>query len=176
MQQDRLELLISQDQIAQKIAEAARQIDVDYLGQELVIVMVMKGALCLTADLIRTLKTLVTIEPVRASSYGQRGMSAGKLTIEGLSELDLSSKHVLLVDDIYDSGQTLSHLVSKIREKNPKTLKTLVLLSKNVKRNSTYAPDYVLFHIENLFVIGYGLDYKEHYRGLPDIYVLTEEP
>jgi hypoxanthine phosphoribosyltransferase len=169
---NKLDLLISEEQIADKIAEVARLIDKDYLGKELVIVAVMKGAICLTADLIRCLDTPTSIEMIKASSYGQRGMSSGELLVSGLSELDLSSKHILLVDDIYDSGQTLSRLISQIEEKTPKTLKTLVLLSKKVKREVTYVPDYVLFSIENLFVVGFGLDYKEHYRELSGIYIL----
>lgn len=169
------ELLISRDQIAQKIAEAAKVIDSDYSGEELVIVMVMKGALCLTADLIRKLKTPTIVEHVVARSYGQRGTSKGELTVEGLADLNLSSKHVLIVDDIYDSGNTLTHIVSKTKEKKPKTLKSLVLLSKNVKRDVAYTPDYILFPIENQFVIGYGLDYKELYRGLPDICIFKGE-
>jgi hypoxanthine phosphoribosyltransferase len=172
---NKLELLISPDQIAQKIAEVASTLDADYLGKELVIVIVMKGAICLVADLIRQLKLPTSIEMIRASSYGQRGTSKGELEIVGLKELDLSSKHVLIVDDIYDSGQTLHHLVSQTREKQPKTLKTLVLLSKNVKRKVTYVPDYILFPIENVFVVGFGLDYKEYYRGLPAIYIFKEE-
>ncbi len=172
---DNIELLISPHEIEQKIADAARAIDVQYAGDELTIVMVMKGSLCLTADLMRALKTPTTLEYIKASSYGRRGAKKGELTIVGLDELDLSSKNVLLVDDIFDSGETISQIVAKLQQKNPKTLKTLVLLSKNMKRDVDYVPDYALFDVENLFVIGYGLDYKEHYRGLPGIYVLTTD-
>ncbi len=172
---DKIELLISPHEIEQKIAEAARAIDALYAGEELSIVMVMKGALCLTADLMRALKTPTTLEYIKASSYGHRGAKKGELTIVGLDELDLSSKNVLLVDDIFDSGETISQIVAKVKQKNPKTLKSLVLLSKNMKRNVAYVPDHVLFDVENLFVIGFGLDYKEHYRGLPGIYVLKAE-
>src|SRR5579862_8932717 len=163
---ENFQLLISPDQIKNKIADVARRIDADYQGEELTIVMVMKGALCIAADLIRELKTPCSIEYVSASSYGQRGEKRGELKIFGLEELDLKSKHVLLVDDIFDSGETVSQIMAKMKKKNPKTLKSLVLLVKNVERDVTYIPDYVLFKIENLFVIGYGLDYKEYYRGL----------
>lgn len=169
-----IELLISDDEIKLKISEVARSIDAQHEGEELTIVMVLKGALCLTADLMRTLKTQVTIEFIKASSYGQLGTQRGKLTFTGLDDVDLSSKNILLVDDIYDSGETLTQIIAKLREHNPKTLKTLVLLSKKVKRMSSYVPDYVLFEIENLFVVGYGLDYKELYRGLPGIYVMGD--
>ncbi len=169
-----IELLISENEIRSKIAEAARQIDAEYRGEELTIIMVMKGAICLVADLIRALKTPLTIESIKASSYGQLGTLRGGLTFAGLGDVDLSLKNILLIDDIYDSGETLTQIMAHLKEKKPKTLKTLVLLSKKVKRKSSYVPDYVLFEIENLFVVGYGLDYKEHYRGLPGIYVMGE--
>jgi hypoxanthine phosphoribosyltransferase len=169
---DNIELLISEDEIKYKIADCARTIDAQYQGEELVIVMVMKGALCITADLIRELKTPCTVEYVKASSYGKHGTKRGELTILGLEDFDIASKNVLLIDDIFDSGETVSQIVTKLKEKNPKSLKSLVLLKKNIERDVTYIPDYALFNIENSFVIGYGLDYKEYYRGLPDIYIL----
>ncbi len=173
---DSLQLLISQEQIKEKITEAARAIDAQYAGEELTIVMVMKGAVCVAADLMRELKTPCTIEYCSASSYGQHGAKRGELKISGLDQLDLTSKNVLLVDDIFDTGHTLKQILSRLQQKNPKSLKSLVLLSKNVSRDIDFVPDYVLFEIENLFVIGFGLDYKEYYRGLPGIYVFTTEP
>ena len=173
---DNIELLISQNEIKSKIAEVARVLDAEYRGEEITIVMVMKGAICIAADLIRELKSPCTIEYVKASSYGQRGSQRGELKITGLDALDLSSKNVLLVDDIFDSGETLTGILAKLQEKNPKSLKSLVLLAKNVERDVTYYPDYTLFEIENQFVIGYGLDYKEHYRGLPGIYLFKSAP
>lgn len=170
---DNIELLISQDEIKSKIADFARMIDIQYQGEELMIVMVMKGAICFTADLIRELKTPCTIEYVRTSSYGQQGKKRGELKIFGLDELNPSSKNVLLVDDIFDSGATLSQVVAKLQEKHPKSLKSVVLLAKNVDSDVIYTPDYALFNIENQFVIGYGLDYKEYYRGLPGIYIFN---
>lgn len=166
------DLLISYDQITRKIAEIAREIDAEYMGEDLTIVMVMKGALCLTADLIRHLNTPTTLEYIKASSYGHRGKDRGDLEVFGLEDLNLELKNVLIVDDIFDSGQTLSQIVVKLREKGPKSLKTLVLLSKKVERETKYVPDHVLFDIDDLFVIGFGLDYKEHYRGLPGIYAI----
>jgi hypoxanthine phosphoribosyltransferase len=169
---DNIELLISEDEIKSKIAETARTLNAEYKDQELVVVMVMKGAICIAADLIRELEVPCEIEAVTASSYGQRGIHRGELKISGLDELNFTGKNVLLVDDIFDSGQTLSQIVGKLKEKNPKSIKTLVLLEKNVERALSYKPDYVLFHIENRFVVGYGLDYKEYYRGLRGVYVL----
>lgn len=172
-QMDNIELLISQDEIRRRISEVTLLLDTQYQGEELVIIIVMKGAICIAADLIRELKTPCKIECVKASSYGSRGVSRGDLQITGLEEIDLSSKNVLLIDDIFDSGETISQLVIQLKSKNLKSFKSLVLLSKNVKRQITYIPDYILFEIENLFVVGFGLDYKEYYRGLPGIYILN---
>ena len=173
---DKLELLISQDEIQEKVIEAAQAIDAEYAGQELTIIMVMKGAICITADLIRELKTPCDIEYVKASSYGHRGTKRGELKITGIEDLDLTTRNVLVVDDIFDSGETLTGIIAALQKKNPKSLKTLVLLYKKVHREIDYIPDYVLFDIDNYFVIGYGLDYKEYYRGLPGIYYFKEIP
>lgn len=169
-----IELLISKEEIRLKILEVARAIDAQYQGEELTIVMVMKGSLCLTADLIRQLQIPTLIEYVSVSSYGDLGVKRGQLKMTGHEKLNLASKNVLVVDDIFDSGNTLFHVVKALEQKQPKTLKTLVLLSKNVDREIVYSPDYVLFDIKNKFVIGYGLDYKELYRGLPDIYFFKD--
>lgn len=174
MHAEELELLISQDEIKAKTAEVAKIIDKEFQGEELTIVMVMKGAICVAADLIRELKTPTVVEFVTASSYGQRGVNRGELMISGLDNIDLAGKNVLLVDDIFDSGHTITKIMAKLEQKNPKSLKSLVMLVKNVERDVTYVPDYVLFSIENQFVIGYGLDYKEFYRGLPGVYIFKE--
>jgi hypoxanthine phosphoribosyltransferase len=170
-----MQLLISAEEIKKKIAEVAAILDAHYQGEPITLVMVMKGALCLVADLMRELKTPTTLEYVKASSYGERGIHPGALTVSGLDELDLSSKHVLLIDDIFDTGQTLSQIASAIQKKGPKSFQTLVLLSKSVKRTVDFTPEYILFPVDNLFVIGYGLDFKEYYRGLTGIYVLKAD-
>jgi hypoxanthine phosphoribosyltransferase len=170
-----LELLISEEAILSSVAEVCQNLDREYAGKELVIVMVMKGAICLVADLIRHLQVPCSIEFVQGRSYGERGIHRGELTVFGLDNFDVSNKHVLLVDDIYDSGYTLSAIHAKLLEKQPSSLKTLVLLSKNVPRQVVFQPDYILFHIENRFVVGYGLDFKEYYRGLPGVYALHQE-
>lgn len=170
-----MELLIGPEQIANRIEITAESINQDYSGKELTVIMVMKGALCVTADLIRHLDLPVTIEYLKASSYGKLGMQAGELKIVGLDILDLEGKDVLVVDDIFDTGNTMVSLLAKIQEKNPKTLKSLVLLVKDIARKTTYRPDYVLFDIPNRFVIGYGLDYKEQYRHLPGVFAFIND-
>jgi hypoxanthine phosphoribosyltransferase len=175
MAKENLELLIAPEEIAGKLKEVAAKIDIDYQGEELTVIVVMKGALCVSADLIRYLNVPSKIEYLKASSYGQRGISRGELKITGLDAIDLEGKHVLVVDDIFDSGHTMSGLISHLQDKNPKSLKSLVLLAKNIPRTVEYRPDYTLFSIENRFVVGYGLDYKEYYRGLPGIYAFVND-
>lgn len=170
-----LELLISEQTILDKITEVALELDKHFHGQELTIVMIMKGALCLVADLIRHLEIPCSIEFIQSSSYGQGGTKRGELFFSGLENINVKDKHVLLVDDIFDSGATLSEAVRLLELQQPKALRSLVLLSKMVPHKTDYRPDYVLFEIEDRFVVGYGLDYKEHYRGLPGVYALMVE-
>ncbi len=173
---DNLELLISSDEIAQKIQEVAAQIDTEYQDKELAVIMIMQGAVCVTADFIRQLHIPFTLNYMKASSYGQNGTVGGEVKITGLENLDLASKHVLIIDDIFDTGKTMATIVQQLESKHPKSLKTLVLLSKkNPHQITHYRPDYVLFEIENRFVVGFGLDYKEYYRGLSGIYAFIND-
>ncbi len=168
-----LDLLISADEITTRLEEIGEILNREYKGKELTLVMIMKGAICLAADLIRRLQMPHSVEFIQCQSYGMRGTSPGDLKITGLDSLDLKEKEVLLIDDIYDSGNTLSRAYAELKEKKPVSLKSLVLLSKNVPHQADYLPDHVLFEIEDRFVIGYGLDYKEYYRGLPAIYAIA---
>lgn len=130
----------------------------------------MKGAFTLIADLMRHLHLPARLDTVHCSSYGHG--SKGELTVKGVEDLEIRDKHILVIDDIFDTGETLAEVVSQIERKNPASLKSLVLLSKDVPHSTDYRPDIVLFDIEDRFVVGYGLDYKEYYRGLPDVYAI----
>lgn len=167
--------LLSAEQIRSRINEIAVAINTHYQGEELALVIVMKGAVFLAADLMRQLKLPCTLDCVRASSYGIRGSERGGLTLFGLEELTLLGKNVLVVDDIYDSGNTLFQIISSIKQQQPRSLRSLVLLKKEVARQIEYTPDYVLFEIKEAFVVGYGLDYKERYRELPGIFIMEQE-
>lgn len=171
-EQTSFELLISKEEIRQKIACVAKLLNEQYKERQLTIIMVMKGAFCLVSDLIKELNMPCVIEAVTASSYGERGTKRGDLTLKGIEEIDLQGKDILVIDDVFDSGATMSAIVSQLQEKRPRSLQSLVLLAKKVEHKVNYYPDYVLFEIENQFVVGYGLDYKELYRNLPSIYVL----
>lgn len=163
--------LISKEEIQQKIQKAAKQIDQDLNGEEVTILVVLKGAMFFAADLIREIDSFSTVECIRASSYGMGGAKRGALTIQGLEKVDLAEKNVLVVEDIFDTGVTLSTIMNKLKECQPKTLRSVVLLMKNIEHLTDYRPDYCLFDIEDHFVIGYGLDYKECWRNLPAVYI-----
>ena len=167
-----LELLISEESILQKIEEAAAELDEIFGGDEFTIVMIMKGSICLVADLLRNIRSPCSLEFIQATSYGQKGVERGELSFFGLENIDVHQKNVLLVDDIFDSGVTLSEAMKHLTAQNPKSLKSLVLLSKKVPRKTDYLPDFALFEIEDRFVVGYGLDYKELYRGLPGVFAM----
>lgn len=162
---EQLELLISANDISKKLSQIAIQIDNDYQGEDLTVVMIMKGAICVTADLMREIKTPATLEYIQASSYGKNGKSKGNLQLIGIEKIDLKGKNVLVVDDIFDSGTTMTSIVEALKEKQPKTIKSLVVFQKKIERETAYRPDYALFEIDNHFIVGYGLDYKERYRG-----------
>jgi len=165
-----MKLLISAQEIQKKIEQLAQRLNTDFHGKEVLLLMVMKGAFCFVADLIRHLSFPLTIECVSASSYGARGTERGDLRVHGLETVTASGKHVLVVDDIFHSGHTLSHIVSEVQKYNPLTVHSLVLLLKEHPREINYFPDYFLFKIGEPFVVGYGMDLNERYRELPAIY------
>lgn len=167
--------LISAQEIQTKITQIAKELDRVYAGKELTLVVILKGAIFLAADLMRSLRIPTTLEFVRGSSYGMRGTKPGQLSLSGFDELHLQGRDVLLIDDIFDTGETLTQTVKLLQQKNPQSLATLVLLTKQAGRKTAYIPTYSLFTVADRFVVGYGLDYKEHLRGLPDIRTLEEE-
>lgn len=166
--------LISKEAIQAQIQKYGKRLQEDYAGKEFVLVMIMKGALCFVADLIRSAELSCTVEWISCSSYGENGTVAGELVVRGLDQLDLQGKDVLIVDDIFDTGKTLSEVYQRIQLQGPKSVATMVLLQREGEPQVSLKPDYALFQIERgLFVVGYGLDYKEKLRGLPSIGVLS---
>lgn len=174
MDPTKLKPLKEKEEIAEKVKEVSKQIARDYEGKDLVIVMVLKGALCLVADLIREIDLPLDIQTVQCSSYGARGTERGELTVIGADRLQIHNRDVLIVDDIFDTGHTMTTLIDTLQEQKPRSIRSCVLLYKqDVPKVTDYRPEYVLFDIPNAFVVGYGLDYKEQYRGLPGVYVLV---
>lgn len=168
------DLLISQEEIHEKIAEVAKDIDRDFGDKDLVLVMIMKGAICFVADLIRNLNVAHALDFIYCSSFHNNERK--ELKIYGLDDVKIAGKDVLLVDDIFDSGTTVREVIQRLSEKGPASIKTVVLLSRITDRPHPYVPDYSLFDLEEgKFVVGYGLDYHEKYRGLPGIFVPREQ-
>jgi hypoxanthine phosphoribosyltransferase len=166
-------ILVSEEEIAAKVAELARVVDADYAGRELLLVGVLKGAVMVMADLARALTTPATMEFMAVSSYGSATSSSGVVRI--LKDLDRSieGRDVLVVEDIIDSGLTLSWLVRNLGSRNPASVQVLALLRKPEALQVDIEVRYVGFDIPSEFVVGYGLDYAERYRDLPYIGMLT---
>lgn len=172
MHPDVLEILLSEEQIASRVRELGRQISHDYQGQQLLIVGILKGAAIFCADLIRQVEIPLAIDFMAVSSYGASTRSSGVIRILKDLEEDLPEYHVLLVEDIVDTGLTLRYLKDYLQRRNPASLKICVLLDKPSRRKVGIDIDYRGFEIPDAFVVGYGLDYNEQYRNLSYISVL----
>ncbi|HZK25579.1 MAG TPA: hypoxanthine phosphoribosyltransferase [Oscillospiraceae bacterium] len=168
-------VLLSKEKIQQKIAELGAQISKDYAGRELLLVCVLKGAVIFLADLMRQITVSVQIDFMAVSSYGAATESSGVVRI--LKDLDgsIENRHCLIVEDIIDTGLTLKYLKENLNSRQPASLKIVTLLDKPERRQVEIAPDYCGFQIPDEFVVGYGLDFDEQYRSLPDICVLGDK-
>lgn len=163
------EVLIPADRIAEKITELAHRIDTDYAGREPVLVGVLKGAAMFMSDLARALDRPCTMEFMAVSSYGSGTQSSGVVRILKDLDRDIAGQDVLIVEDIIDSGLTLSWLLKNLRSRNPASIAIVTLLRKPEAVKVDIDVNYVGFDIPNEFVVGYGLDYAERYRDLPYI-------
>lgn len=168
--------MIGAGQIQARIRELAAQIEADYpKDEEIHLVCVLKGGFMFMADLVRAMSARVTLDFIAVSSYATGTRSSGEVRM--LKDLDsgLEGRHVIIVEDIVDTGLTLTYLQDILRARAPRSLKTACLLSKPSRRMVDVTVDYVGFTIEDRFVVGYGLDYAEKYRNLPDIAALDGE-
>lgn len=172
MDQSEKRLIFTAEDIARQVQRLASQISVDYQGKEVVLIGVLKGAFIFLADLVRQLSIPAQLDFVRLASYGTATESSGKIRITTDVELDLKGRHVLIVEDIVDSGLTTVFLREHLLAKNPRSLKMCVLLDKRERRSVSIPLDYVGLHLDKGFVIGYGLDCNEAHRQLPGIYEL----
>ena len=160
---------LTPEYISSRVRAVATVIDEDYQGNEVTLVCVLKGAIVFTADLMRALKTPTRLECVQASSYGS-SETAGALTLTGLEKVCLKGKEVMIVDDIYETGNTIEALKQEFLKQQPLSVTSCVFLLKNVKRKEGRKPDYHAVEIENKWVQGYGLDSEEQHRGLPGVW------
>ncbi|MEW5919899.1 MAG: hypoxanthine phosphoribosyltransferase [Bacillota bacterium] len=167
-------VLLTRREIRGKVAELAGIVSRDYRGKDLLLICVLKGAVVFLCDLLRSLDIGAEIDFMAVSSYGNSSSSSGVVRI--LKDLDRSIDHkdVLIVEDIIDTGLTLSYLRENLLSRNPSSLRIITLLDKPQRRIANIEPDYCGFCIPDEFIVGYGLDYQEKYRNLPDLCVLLE--
>ena len=168
------EILVSEGRLQQRILELAAEISADYAGREILVVGVLKGALLFISDLVRRLSVPCTMDFMAVSSYGSSTHSSGVVRI--LKDLDgpIAGKHVLVVEDVVDSGLTLAYLMKNLRSREPASLELCTLMVKPAGRRLPIDMRYVGFEMPDTFVVGYGLDFDEHYRQLPYIAAFTD--
>src|SRR5579862_3981610 len=169
-----LESLISADLIAAKTDELGRRIRADYDDHQIILVGILKGSFIFLADLARAIGGDLEIDFAQTSSYSSGKSSSGVVQIRKDLDINIEGKHVLIVEDIVDTGSTLTHLRELLSTRKPETLKVCTLLSKPAARKVKIPVEYVGFEIPNEFVVGYGLDHGERYRNLPYIAILRE--
>ena len=176
MEKDIQEILLTEEQIKTRIAELGKELTADYAGKDPIIVGVLKGVVVFYADMIREIKTHCEMDFMWISSYAGTN-STGKMEVKRDIASDIKGRHVLILEDIYDTGNSLDFTYRHLMSREPASLKICTLLDKPERRRPgiTLKPDYVGFTIPNAFVVGYGLDYDEKYRNLPYVGVLKPE-
>ncbi|WP_295785383.1 hypoxanthine phosphoribosyltransferase [Veillonella ratti] len=169
------EVLITEEALRERVAELGKQISADYKGEDVVLVCVLKGAVVFFADLARAIEGNVALDFISCSSYGNSTVSSGVVRIMKDLDKPVEGKHVIVVEDIVDTGNTLHYLLENLKSSNAKSVRLVALLNKPDRRTVDVHVDYQGFVIPDYFVVGYGLDYAERFRNLPYIGVLKEE-
>jgi len=168
-------IMISEEEISKRVKELGKQLTEDYKGKELLVVGILKGCMLFLSDLVRAIELPLTMDFMVVSSYGATTKSSGVVRIIKDLEREIEGKDVLIVEDIVDTGLTLSYLVENFKARNPKSVRVCSLLDKPDRRKAQVDIQYVGFKIPDEFVVGYGLDYGENYRNLPFVCVLKPE-
>lgn len=172
MHKDAERILISNEEIQKRVKELAAQLDKDYEGKRPLMICILKGSVPFFADLVRNMQISIEMDFMAISSYGSGSRSSGEVRMIKDLDRSIENRHVIIVEDIVDSGYTLSYLKRVLYSRHPQSVKICALLDKFERREVELEADYKGFDIANEFVIGYGLDYAEEYRNLPDICVL----
>jgi len=168
------EVLVSEEELRNRVAELGREIASDYKGRDLLLIGVLKGAVFFMADLMREIPLLCEVDFMAISSYGSATDSSGVVRILKDLDINIEERHVLIVEDIIDSGLTLSYLIRNLRSRAPASLEVCALFVKESAKKMRKAVRYVGFEIPDSFVVGYGLDFAERYRNLPYVAVLDD--
>jgi len=169
-----LKQLFSRKDIDEAVQRLAAAIERDFDNEEIIFICLLKGSFIFTSDLVRHIHNPSVIDFMRVSSYGKGMQSKGAITITKDLEENIQGKNVIIVEDIIDSGLTLKYIYDMLIAKEPKTLKICALVDKRERRTIEIKADYVGFTIDSGFIVGYGIDYAEKYRNLPDIYIIEE--
>jgi len=172
---DRLKVLLTREQIARKVAELGERITQDFAGESLVLIGVLKGATIFLADLARQIKLDVSFDFIAVSSYGNSKQQSGEVKLMKDVDHSMEGKNIILVEDILDTGLTLTYLKNLLLGHQPKAVKIAALLDKVSRRTQPIQGDYVGFEIPDEFVVGYGLDFAERYRNLPEVCILETD-
>ncbi|MBZ2175591.1 hypoxanthine phosphoribosyltransferase [Schnuerera sp. xch1] len=167
-------ILFDEDEIAKRVKELGKGISNDYKGDNIVVISLLRGSFVFAADLVRALHVPVNVDFMTTSSYGHSETSSGIVEIINDIRTDIKGKHVLIVDDIMDSGNTMKEVVEYIGEEEPKSIKVCVMLDKPSRREADITPDYVGFTIPDVFIVGYGLNYGDYYRNIPYIFTFDD--
>lgn len=175
MEDENIDVLYSQEQIQKRLQELAKQLDEDYQGKTVTVLCVMRGACFFAVELTLKMKTDIRYEFIEISSYGKETSSSGKVTLRTNIRDSLKGKDVLIVEDIIDSGRSMTYLLEHLKQYEPNSVKVCVLADKKGRREFEVPIDYVAFEIPNRFVVGYGFDAGEKYRNLPYIGALKED-
>jgi hypoxanthine phosphoribosyltransferase len=172
---DKLKVLLTREQIAKKVAEIGERITRDFEGESLLLIGVLKGATIFLADLAREIKLDVSFDFIAVSSYGNSKQQSGEVKLMKDIDQSVESKNIILVEDILDTGLTLTYLKNLLLGHQPKAVKIAALLDKVSRRTEPIHGDYVGFEIPDEFVVGYGLDFAERYRNLPEVCILETD-
>ena len=175
MNNDVKEILISEDSIKEKVKELGQRISKDYEGESVFLIGILKGSVPFMADLMREITIPVTMDFMAVSSYGNGTSSTGVIRILKDLDFEIKDKNIIIVEDIIDSGITLSYLVDYLKNRGPKNIEIAALLTKPERNKVKVDAKYIGYEVPDKFVVGYGLDYAEKYRNLPYIGVLKEE-
>lgn len=172
LKDDLAEILYTEAEVKARVYELAKKIEEEYRGKNPILVSILKGSFIFMADLVRSMDIDCTIDFMIVSSYGKKSRSTGAVKIIKDLDIDIEGKHILLVEDILDSGLTLSYIKRILEAKKPASVRICTLLDKPSRRTAAITADYTGFTIPDEFIVGYGLDYAERYRNLPEIGVL----
>mgnify|MGYP001133448311 CR=1 FL=1 len=167
-------ILFDPNKISKRVNELGKEISKDYDGNDIVVISLLRGSFVFAADLVRSIETPVNIDFMTTSSYGHDEISSGIVDIVTDIRTNIEGKHVLIVDDIMDSGYTTSKVVEYVNKKKPQSIKVCVMLDKPSRRKADIAPDYVGFTIPDVFIVGYGLNYGDYYRNIPYIFTFDD--